>query len=119
MPSASGTHQELSTHHDRVRARGVQPIVYWIVRAVLQPLLHIYFRMTRVGREHVPKEGPVILAAKHRSFLEPVVIGVCIRRPIYFVAKRELSQKRWQGCLLNALGAFPIRRGESDEESME
>src|SRR4051795_6512311 len=119
MVTASGTPPELSAHHKRSRERGVHPIVYWVVRAVLQPFLQVYFRMTRVGREHVPKDGPVILAANHRSFLDPFIIGVCVRRPIYFVAKRELFERRWQGWLLNALGAFPIRRGESDEESIE
>jgi 1-acyl-sn-glycerol-3-phosphate acyltransferase len=60
----------------------------------------------------------VILAANHRSFLDPFIIAVCSRRPVYFVAKRELFARRWQGWLLNALGAFPVRRGESDEEMM-
>ena len=119
MALASGTPPELSAHHKRARERGVHPIVYWVVRAVLQPFLLVFFRMTRIGREHVPKEGGVILAANHRSFLDPFIIGVCIRRPIYFVAKRELFQRRWQGWVLNALGAFPIRRGESDAESMD
>ena len=35
-----------------------------------------------------------------------------------YVAKVELFEKRWQGWLLSRLGAFPIRRGESDEEAM-
>jgi glycerol-3-phosphate dehydrogenase (NAD(P)+) len=119
MPSSSDSSPELSLHHRRARERGVQPVVYWIVRMVLEPALRLYFRMTRIGREHVPSDGPVILAANHRSFLDPFVVGICIRRPVYFVAKRELFEKRWQGWLLNALGAFPIRRGESDAESME
>src|SRR3954451_19394710 len=119
MASERGTSHDFSAHHERARDRGVHPIVYWVVRAVLQPFLQVYFRMTRVGREHVPKDGPVILAANHRSFLDPFIIGVCVRRPIYFVAKRELFERRWQGWILNALGAFPIRRGESDAESME
>src|SRR4051812_12070858 len=119
MATSSGTTNELSAHHKRARERGVQPVVYWIVRAILQPLLQGYFRMSRIGREHVPKEGPVILAANHRSFLDPFIVGICVRRPVYFVAKRELFDRRWQGWLLNALGAFPIRRGESDAESME
>ena len=34
------------------------------------------------------------------------------------MAKRELFDRRWQGSLLNALGAFPVRRGESDEDSL-
>src|SRR4051794_18620604 len=119
MPSPGGTPSELSLHHRRARERGVHPVVYWVVRSVLQPALLLYFRVTRIGREHVPAEGGVILAANHRSFLDPFIVGICVRRPVYFVAKRELFDKRWQGWLLNALGAFPIRRGESDAESME
>jgi 1-acyl-sn-glycerol-3-phosphate acyltransferase len=110
---------ELSIHHTRARVRGVNKPVYWIVRAILQPAILLWFRLGRFGREHVPREGGVILAANHKSFLDPFVIGCCVRRPVYFMAKRELFEKRWQGWLLNALGAFPIRRGESDEESME
>jgi 1-acyl-sn-glycerol-3-phosphate acyltransferase len=110
--------ERLSRHHQRIRERGVNRVVYWIVRGVLQPLMRIYFRLDRLGREHIPKEGPVILAANHRSFLDPWVVGICLRRPIYFVGKKELFDKRWQAWLLRSLGAFPIRRGESDEESM-
>src|SRR3954467_5776949 len=108
----------LSLHHQRARERGVNKPVYWIVRAILQPAITLWFRLGRFGREHVPSEGGVIIAANHKSFLDPFVIACCTRRPIYFVAKRELFDKRWQGWLLNALGAFPIRRGESDEEAM-
>jgi 1-acyl-sn-glycerol-3-phosphate acyltransferase len=110
---------DLSIHHTRARERGVQKPVYWIVRAFLQPAILLWFRLARYAREHVPTEGGVILAANHKSFLDPFVIGLCVRRPVYFVAKRELFDRRWQGWLLNALGAFPVRRGESDEESME
>ena len=106
MPSASGTSPELSAHHRRARERGVNPVVYWVVRAFLQPALQLYFRITRVGREHVPAEGGVILAANHRSFLDPFVIGVCVRRPVYFVAKRELFSRRWQGWILNDSAPF-------------
>jgi 1-acyl-sn-glycerol-3-phosphate acyltransferase len=119
MPSTDGTPSELSAHHGRARTRGVHPVVYWVVRAILQPSMQLWFRVSRIGREHVPRKGGVILAANHRSFLDPFIIGCCVRRPVYFVAKRELFEKRWQGWLLNALGAFPIRRGEADTDSME
>ena len=94
-------------------------IVYLIVRAVLQPFFHVYFRMARIGREHIPSEGPVIIAANHRSFLDPFVIGTMARRPLYYVAKQELFRKRWQAWVLNALGAFPVRRGAGDEDTIE
>jgi glycerol-3-phosphate dehydrogenase (NAD(P)+) len=110
--------RDLSRYHERARTRGVNPVVYWVARAILQPAMRIWFRLERHGRENVPRRGAVILAANHRSFLDPFVVGVCLRRPVYFVAKQELFAKRWQGWLLNALGAFPVRRGESDEESI-
>jgi 1-acyl-sn-glycerol-3-phosphate acyltransferase len=109
---------ELSIHHERIRRKGVNRPVYWVVRAVLQPLIHLYFGLSSQGRDHIPEHGGVLLAANHRSFLDPFAIGCCVRRPIYFVAKVELFERRWQGWLLNALGAFPVRRGEHDEEMM-
>ena len=92
-------------------------LVYWPFRAFAQPALLLYFRIRRIGRAHIPA-GKLILAANHRSFLDPFVIGVCVRRPIYFMAKSEIFHRRFVGWFLNCLGAFPVRRGESDEESV-
>src|SRR3954465_13864774 len=113
--SASGT---LSFHHERTPHAGVAPGVLAITRAILKPFLLAFFRTQRVGREHVP-DGAVILASNHRSFLDPFVVGICLNRPVYFVAKKELFDRRLLGWFLNRLGACPVKRGESDEESVE
>ncbi|HEU4658210.1 MAG TPA: 1-acylglycerol-3-phosphate O-acyltransferase [Capillimicrobium sp.] len=109
---------ERAAYLDRARNRGVNPLVYWVVRALFQPFFHLYFRMSRVGREHVPQDGPMIIAANHRSFLDPFVIGTLVRRPIYFVAKKELFRKPLVAWFLNSLGAFPIDRGNADGDAM-
>jgi glycerol-3-phosphate dehydrogenase (NAD(P)+) len=108
----------LEVYHERTRRRGVNSFVYWAVRVVLKPAILAYFRVRRLGREHIPSGG-VILAANHRSFLDPFVIGCCLPRPIYFVAKRELFRNPIIGWFLNCMGAFPVRRGEADEESVD
>ena len=97
---------------------GVNPLLYWPVRAVLVPFFRVYFRLQRIGAEHLPRSGPLLLAANHRSFLDPFVIGALTRRPVYYVAKRELFERRWQAWLLSALGAFPIDRGAGDADAM-
>src|SRR6266576_1468296 len=74
---------------DRARGRGVNPLVYWGLRAILQPFFHLYWRLSRIGREHIPARGPFIIASNHRSFLDPFVIAVMARRPIYFMTKKE------------------------------
>src|SRR3954453_14875494 len=109
---------DLSRYHERTRQKGVNKALFWATRAVVGLAIQFYFSLERTGRKNIPKKGPVILAANHRSFLDPFLIGCCLRRPVYFLAKRELFDKRWQGWLLNGLGAFPIKRGESDEEAM-
>ena len=111
------TARPLELYHERTRRRGVNWLVYWPARWVLKTAVLIYFRLRRLGREHIP-EGGVILAANHRSFLDPFAIGCCVGRPIYFVAKRELFKNPLSGWFLNCMGAFPVRRGESDEESV-
>jgi glycerol-3-phosphate dehydrogenase (NAD(P)+) len=109
---------DLSRYHERTRKKGVNKAIFWIARIAFGVAIQFYFSVERTGRRNIPKRGPVILAANHRSFLDPFLIGCLIRRPVYFVAKRELFEKRWQAWILNRLGAFPIKRGEADEESM-
>ncbi len=107
----------LSLYHERTRRRGVNSFVYWPARWVLKAGILVYFRLRRLGTEHIP-DGGVILASNHRSFLDPFAIGCCLGRPIYFVAKQELFKNPLIGWFLNCLGAFPIKRGASDEESV-
>jgi glycerol-3-phosphate dehydrogenase (NAD(P)+) len=107
----------LSLYHERTRRRGVNSLVYWPTRWVLKAGILIYFRLRRLGTEHIP-DGGVILASNHRSFLDPFAIGCCLGRPIYFMAKQELFKNPLVGWFLNCLGAFPVKRGASDEESV-
>lgn len=111
----------LRAYHEYTRRHGVNPVLYLLTRIVLTPFFVVYFRYTRMGREHGRVRGGLIVASNHRSFLDPFVIGGALpwRRPLNYVAKIELFERRWQGWILSRLGAFPIRRGESDEDSVE
>jgi glycerol-3-phosphate dehydrogenase (NAD(P)+) len=114
------TEEQLLRYHEYTRRRGVNRVLYFLARLVLQPFFLVYFRLSRNGREHARIKGGLIVAANHRSFLDPFVIGSSLpwSKPMNYVAKVELFEKRWQAWLLSRLGAFPIRRGESDEEAM-
>jgi glycerol-3-phosphate dehydrogenase (NAD(P)+) len=106
--------------HRRAREKGVNRLVLAIVRMILTPFFLTYLRMRRIGREHIPSTGPVILASNHRSFFDPFVIGTMTRRPVYYVAKKELfTYSRLLSWVLNALGAFPVDRGHGDRDTIE
>jgi glycerol-3-phosphate dehydrogenase (NAD(P)+) len=114
--------ERFQRYHEYARRRGVNRLMYLVARAILRPAFGIWLRLSRTGREHFRGiKGGLIVASNHRSFLDPFVIGVTLpwRRPMQYVAKVELFERRWQGWLLSRVGAFPIRRGQSDETAME
>ena len=116
------TAERLAAYHRYTREHGVNWAFYLLARIFLTPFFLVYFRYARTGREYARSvRGGLIVASNHRSFLDPFAIGGCLpwRRPMHYVAKVELFQNRWQAWALSRLGAFPIRRGEADEEAME
>ena len=92
--------------------------LYAIVRVLLVPLLRLWFRMHVAGAEHIPRSGAAIVAPNHKSFLDSFFLAVCTPRQLRFMAKTELIEPRY-GRLLVRLGAFPVRRGQSDAEAIE
>lgn len=114
------TPERLASYHAYTRGHSVNWPLYCVARAFLLPFFLIYLRLARKGREYGRVKGGVIVASNHRSFLDPFVVGASLpwRRPMNYMAKVELFERRWQGWVLSRLGAFPVRRGESDEDSM-
>jgi 1-acyl-sn-glycerol-3-phosphate acyltransferase len=115
------TAERLDRYHAYTRKHSVNWLLYLLARIFMTPFFLVYFRYARTGRGHARLKGGLIVASNHRSFLDPFAVGGCLpwRRPMNYVAKVELFERRWQGWILSRLGAFPIRRGESDEESMQ
>ncbi len=103
--------------HRLAREKGVSRPLYWLVRALLGPFLRIWFRMHVSGAEHVPASGAAIVAPNHKSFWDSFFIAVCTPRHLRFMAKTELIEARY-GKLLVRLGAFPVRRGQSDADAL-
>jgi glycerol-3-phosphate dehydrogenase (NAD(P)+) len=114
--------ERFQRYHAYAREHGVNRLLYVVARAILTPAFLIWLRLSRTGREHLRGiKGGLIVASNHRSFLDPFVIGATLpwRRPMQYVAKVELFERRWQGWVLSRVGAFPIRRGQSDDTAME
>jgi 1-acyl-sn-glycerol-3-phosphate acyltransferase len=104
--------------HRLAREKGVSRPLYALIRAILTPLLRLWFRMHVSGVEHIPAAGAAIVTPNHKSFWDSFFIAVCTPRHLRFMAKTELIEARY-GRLLVRLGAFPVRRGESDADALE
>ncbi|MGH2924335.1 MAG: 1-acyl-sn-glycerol-3-phosphate acyltransferase [Solirubrobacterales bacterium] len=114
--------ERFQRYHAYARRHGVNWPIYLLARLILVPAFLIWLRLSRTGREHLRGiKGGLLVVSNHRSFLDPFVIGATLpwRRPIQYVAKVELFERPLQGWILSRVGAFPIRRGQSDETAME
>jgi 1-acyl-sn-glycerol-3-phosphate acyltransferase len=89
------------------------------VRLSLRPLLGLWLRMRVEGRDHIPAEGPVLIASTHQSHADSVALGVAIRRPVHFLGDLRLTRWPLIGPQLPKLGMVPLRRGEADETALD
>ena len=88
-------------------------MIYHITYFLTKVLSWLYFPFTAYQTHKIPRRGAFILASNHISNLDPVLLGICSIRRLNFMAKIELF-KGALGYFLTKLGAFPIKRGESD-----
>jgi 1-acyl-sn-glycerol-3-phosphate acyltransferase len=84
--------------------------LYRFVATLARLLLRAFWRFRALGTEKVPAEGPVIVACNHVSYFDPPALGCALRRPIRYMAKRELFAIPLLGPLIRGLGAYPVDR---------
>jgi len=92
--------------------------IYYVAATLLTVLWAILFRPNVEGRENIPRSGPVLIAPVHRSNLDFAFTLFISPRKVFFMAKDSLFRVPVLGGLLTRLGAFPVRRGTADRESM-
>jgi 1-acyl-sn-glycerol-3-phosphate acyltransferase len=93
-------------------------LVYGITRIVLTTPLTLLYRFRVYGAENWPGRGPAIIASNHASNFDPCLVGIAFPGQIRWMAKAELWRVPLLGWLITRLGAFPVRRGESDREAI-
>jgi 1-acyl-sn-glycerol-3-phosphate acyltransferase len=104
--------------HRLAREKGVSRPLYAVVRAAMVVFMRLYFGLRITGAERIPQDGPVIIAPNHKSFWDSFFIAAATKRHLRFMGKSELFE-HGAARLLVRLGAFPVRRGESDADALE
>ena len=98
----------------KIKLHPFHRFIYWFCRFLCLILFKFIWRLRIKGLEHVPKQGAVLLAANHKSYADPPLVGVAMNRPIHFMAKEELFYSRFFGWLITNLNAHPLNRTGSD-----
>jgi 1-acyl-sn-glycerol-3-phosphate acyltransferase len=92
--------------------------VYESTRFVARFALPLIARLRPEGVENVPASGPVMLAPNHLAWADIPLVAYPMKRRVHYMAKIELFEQPVLGGYIRRLGAFPVRRGEGDRESL-
>ena len=91
------------------------PLLYQLLRACCAPVLRRAFDLSVSGLEHLPATGPFILAANHHNYVDGVVLGVAVPRPISFlVMPRVFNASPLHPYLHRGIGSIPVNLERPD-----
>jgi 1-acyl-sn-glycerol-3-phosphate acyltransferase len=95
------------------------PVLYRTLHSLFVPLLNALYRPVVEGAEHIPDEGPAILASNHLSFLDSVFLPAVVSRPIFFLGKSDYFLG-WRRHFFENVGVMPVARegGDAGEASL-
>ena len=97
-----------------------QKLIYQLVsKFFVFPIYKFVFQGSLIGRENIPQKDSFIMVANHGSLLDPPLLGHALRRNISFMAKAELFKIPVLGFIINACGAYPVRRGIADKNTIK
>ena len=99
---------------------------YWLVKAVLSPILRLLFRPTITGGQHLPVSGGAILAGNHTTFIDNLIIPMVVPRRVRFLAKSDYftgrGPKGWLSRrFFSGVGMIPLDRsgGKASEQAID
>ena len=92
-----------------------EPILYKILLPLDKIFMKIFYRVTYIGKENIPKNGGVILAGNHTSYLDPLLLMSSTNRCIHFLAKIELF-KGMKKIFFKNVGIIPVDRKKKNPE---
>jgi len=95
-----------------------QKLIYQLVSKLLVlPIYKFVFKGHLIGRENIPQKDSFIMVSNHGSLLDPPLLGHALGRNISFMAKAELFKIPVLGFIINACGAYPVKRGIADKNT--
>ena len=94
-------------------------LVHWFAITVARLIVKVAYQWDCAGSENIPREGGVILAMNHQSFLDPPLAAVaCPRDDIVFLAKSEIMKWPILGSLFPQLHVIPVDQQNADRTAL-
>jgi 1-acyl-sn-glycerol-3-phosphate acyltransferase len=91
----------------------------FLMRFLVWILIHTFYRVKEEGQQNIPDEGACVLVCNHVSFVDALVIGGCIRRPVRFVMDYRIFKVPVLNFVFRTAGTIPIASAKEDPAMLE
>ena len=95
------------------------PLSYRTTNLTLGTFLRIMFRPRYLGRDKIPVDGPLIIAANHLSHIDPAFIMTATKRPVSYMSKKEHFEGAIRRLVFKQVGVIPVDREEGGKEALK
>ncbi len=91
----------------------------FLMRFMAWILITVVYRIRPQGLENIPATGPAVVVCNHVSFVDPIILGGCVRRPMRFVMWYKIFQMPVLSFIFRTAKAIPIASAREDEALMD
>ena len=107
--------QQTQTHPDhRIPGPKHRTLLYAVMQSASRILVTWLFSFKAYDQQNVPRTGGFLMTPNHQSYLDPVLVGIMLHRPVGFFANAYLFKNPFFGWFLRNLHAWPVERGKGD-----
>lgn len=93
-------------------------LTYKILRPLLGPIFKWYYHPTIIGKENIPKEGPILIVGNHKHLYDQCLAIISTKRPIHYMAKKEYFDGKF-AWFFKLVGCIPVDRSKKDPHATE
>jgi 1-acyl-sn-glycerol-3-phosphate acyltransferase len=91
----------------------------FLMRFMVWMLIHTFYKLDKKGLQNIPDEGPCVVVCNHVSFVDALVIGGAIQRPVRFVMDHRIFKVPLLSFFFRTAGTVPIAPAKEDPEMLE
>jgi 1-acyl-sn-glycerol-3-phosphate acyltransferase len=91
----------------------------FLMRLIVWVLINTFYRIKTKGLENIPDDGPAVVVCNHVSFVDALILGGSIRRPVRFVMYHKIFKMPVLSFIFRNAKAIPIAPAKEDKEMME
>ena len=91
-------------------------IFYRILKPILAPIFKFYYTPKIIGKENIPKEGPILIVGNHKHLYDQCLAIISTKRPIHYMAKKEYFNGK-MAWFFKLAGCIPVDRSKKDENA--